>query len=212
MVADAVRRHLRLFEVATGIAFIIGPNIWRLPVAEANTSPATKVRLAASTIFIPHWAAGAKAAAGLALLSVVFVTEGVGRETAGVPILVFYVVAIVVALSLVFARVGVDRPELDVFQIKVSRPGGREHAFRAASIGALVVQFLLNITVFPTVKLLPPSVFYQPEVGPPPSVVLGGFVLTAVFVGAALWAWRGRMGWRAPAEQQREAEQDLEEA
>ena len=196
-----------LLEMATGVAFIFGPNIWRLPVAEAHTSDRTAVRLAASTVFIPHWAAAAKALAGAVMLAVAAQEAGIGPATAGVPLLVAFVVLGAIGLSLVAARVGVARPDLDVVEIVVKRPGHRDVALPGVSIGGIVVQLLLNIGAFPAVKALPPSVLYHPEVGPSTAVLAVGTTVTAVLLLAAYAAWHGRISWRAPREQQREAEQ-----
>lgn len=196
-----------LLEVGTGIAFIVGPNIWHLPIAQANTSERTDVRLAASTIFIPHWAASAKAAAGAGLLVAAALHEGIGPVSLGVLVLIVLVVACCVGLSLVIARLGVARPDLDVLHIIVKRPGRDDIALPGISIGASVVQMLINIGAYPAVKLLPPSSFYQPEIGPSPALLLWSLAATAVLVAAGYAAWRGRITWRAPHEQQREAEE-----
>ena len=74
-----------LLEVATGVAFVVGPNVWRLPVASAELEPRTRVRLALSTVLIPHWAVGVKSVAGLALLAWAAVQEGIGRGSMGRP-------------------------------------------------------------------------------------------------------------------------------
>lgn len=196
-----------LFELGTGIAFIIGPNIWHLPIAQASTSERTDVRLAASTIFIPHWAAGAKAGAGLLLLVAAAVHEGVGIATLGMLPVTAAIVAVCHALSLLVARIGVARPDLDVLFIVVKRPGHDDHALPGISIGASVVQMLINIGAYPAVKLLPPTALYQPEIGPSLAVLLWVTAVAAVFSVAAWLAWRGRISWRAPREQQREAEE-----
>jgi hypothetical protein len=193
-------------EVATGIAFIIGPNIWHLPVAQGNTSRKTQVQLAASTILLPHWAASAKAAAGLALLVTAAWHEGVGVATLGLPVFIVAICSAVIGLSLLVARLGVARPDLDVLNIVVKRPGRKDHELPGISLGASAVQLLANIGSFPAVKIFAPTVFFQPDIGPSPralalSVAVGTLVLLAGFV-----AWRGRMSARAPREQQREAE------
>ncbi len=64
-------------ETGLGLSFLISPNIWRLPVAEANTSRRTTVKLAASVILQPHWAALAKAIAGM--LMILYAVSGEGR-------------------------------------------------------------------------------------------------------------------------------------
>src|SRR5919197_5739849 len=53
-----------VLEAASGIANVISPNIWRLPVAEVKTSQRTGVELAASALLLPHWAALARFGAG----------------------------------------------------------------------------------------------------------------------------------------------------
>jgi hypothetical protein len=196
-----------LLEVATGLAFVIGPNIWRLPVAEANTSARTKVRLAASTIFIPHWAAGAKTLGGTAFMVSSMVSEGVAPGTAGIVPFIVIVIAAVIGWSLVFARIGVEHPAGDVFQVRVIRPGGREHDLPGVSVGGLFVQLLLNIGVFPAVKLLPPSILFRPQLVPSSGLLLASFVVATLSMLAGLWSWKGRISWRAPSEQQREAEE-----
>lgn len=42
-----------LLEAASGLANVISPNIWRLPVAELTTSGRTEVKLAASSLLLP---------------------------------------------------------------------------------------------------------------------------------------------------------------
>jgi hypothetical protein len=65
---------------------------------------------------------------------------------------------------------------------------------------------VLSIATLPVIKALPPSTLYQPEIGP-------SWEMLAIVVGASIaalagvvWAWQGRIDWRAPADQQREAE------
>ena len=195
-----------LLEVATGIAFIFGPNVWRLPVAEANTSNRTAIRFAASTMFIPHWAAGAKCFAGLAMLLFATVRAGIGPATVGLPILAGLIAVGVLALSAGVARLGVARPDLDVLHLVVKRPGRPDLALPGISLGALLIQLLINVGAFPAVKLLPPKVFYRPEIGPS-TALLGASAMTAIILLiVAAVVWHGRVCWRAPHEQQREAE------
>ena len=113
----------------------------------------------------------------------------------------------VLALSAAVARLGVARPDLDVFTIVIQRPGHPDRPLPGISIGGLVIQLAINIGAFPAVKLMPPSVLYRPEVGPSPAFLWGGLALAALLVLAAWAAWRGRIAWHAPREQQREAEE-----
>jgi hypothetical protein len=57
------------------------------------------------------------------------------------------------------------------------------------------------------VKLLPPSVLYQPELGPSLDALLLAFTLSAVLLALVCLLWAGRIEWIAPPEQQREAEE-----
>lgn len=187
-----------LLEVATGAAFIIGPNVWRLPVSAAELQPGTIPRFAASTILVPHWAGGVKSLAGAALAAWAAAHEGVSPATAGVVPVILFTCAVSVALSMLFARAGCARPDIDVFQVTVRRPGHPPLEFPGMSWGASFVQALLNILTFPSVKLLPPSVLYQPEMAPSPKLLAwyGGFAV--VLTVAAFAAWCGRLAWASP--------------
>src|SRR5438067_390774 len=70
-----------MVEAASGLAFIFSPNVWRLPVAEVSTSNRTAIRFAATTVFIPHWAAGAKCVAGLLMIAAAAQRAGIGPAT-----------------------------------------------------------------------------------------------------------------------------------
>ena len=196
-----------LLEIAFGLAFIVGPNVWRLPVAEANTSNRTAIRLAASTVFIPHWAAGAKVAAGLGMFAAALVNAGVGPATLGLPVLILAIAVSVTAISVMVARLGVARPDLDVVYLTIKRPRHEDYTLPGISIGGMLIQLVLNIGAFPAVKLLPPSVLYRPELGPSPAFLWGSVALAALSVLGAWVTWRGRIAWHALPEQQREAEE-----
>jgi hypothetical protein len=196
-----------LIESATGLAYVIGPNIWRLPVAEANTSDRTAVRVAASTILLPHWAALSKVFAGAAMLLYAADGEGVGLVTVGLLPVALALAVAVVALSLLAARLGATRPDIDVLFVTVRRPGHRARALPGISISGMVIQLIVNIGTFPAVKLLSPTVLYRPALGPSPGLLVTSMALATALTLAAAWAWRGRIAWHAPREQQREAEQ-----
>lgn len=196
-----------LIEVATGAAFVIGPNIWRLPVAEARLSDEPHdVHFAASVLFIPHWAGGAKAIAGAIFAVYAMVREGTGFATPGVLLIIVFVCLASVGLSMVFARLGVLRPDVDVYEIVVRRPGHEDFALPPVSLGAAVVQLLLNIGSFPAVKLLPPGVLYQPEMAPSLGLLTWSGLVAFGLLSLGFVAWWGRVGWQAPRPQQREAE------
>jgi hypothetical protein len=195
-----------VIETGIGLSFLISPNLWRLPVAEANTSPRSAVRLAPSIIFAPHWAALAKAFAGLLMILYAAFEEGIGLNTLGLPFAVLFIALAFVSLSLIVARLGVARPDLDVVFLTARRPGHEELALPGISIGGVILQVLSNFGIVPAVKLLTPSALYNPEFGQS----LGLLLVTAVCGLAPLmvaWlVWRDRLATKPPAEQRREAE------
>jgi hypothetical protein len=194
-----------VLELASGLANVISPNLWRLPVAELHLSGRGKVRLAASTILVPHWGGLARSAAGLVLVVGAATQEGVAPASlALVPVIAALALSILAA-SAILARAGVARPDLDVLQFTV-RWGQRERALAPISIGASALQFVLTIATIPIAKLLSPSILYQPELAPslPGTLALIGASVVLAGIGYAVWA--GRLALQAPAEQQREAE------
>jgi hypothetical protein len=195
-----------VLEAASGLANVISPNVWRLPVAELTTSERTDVKLAGSTLLLPHWGGLARSVAGLVCLAVAAWQDGLGPASAG---LVPFVVALawsILAVSALLARAGVARPDLDVFQLVV-RWRKREKELPPVSITAAALQFVLSIVTLPAVKLLPPSVLYQPEIGPSLDALLLAFAVSAALLLLVYWLWSGRIDWDAPREQQREAEE-----
>jgi hypothetical protein len=195
-----------VIEAASGLSNVLTPNVWRLPVAELETSERTDVRLAGSSLLLPHWGGFARFAAGIVCIAAAAWHEGVGPATLALVPLLLALAWTVLAVSALFARGGVARPDLDVVQLVV-RWGGRERELRPLSIGAAVLQFLLAIATIPAVKLLPPSVLYRPELGPSSGALLWSLAVSAVLVALVWLAWWSRIEWRAPREQQREAEE-----
>jgi hypothetical protein len=196
-----------LIELSMGLAYLFAPNVWRLPVAEANTKR-TDVRLAASTILIPHWIAAAKVIGGAIMLGY-GATEGIGPATLGLPFAVLFVAAGFLALSVAVSRLGVARPDLDVFFITVRRPGGRAYELPGFTVTGMSMQLLSNFGVFPAVEILKPGSLYRPEIGPSPEMLLVTGAAAVVLSVIAWFAWRGRITTRAPGEQEREVEKEL---
>jgi hypothetical protein len=193
-------------EAASGLANVISPNIWRLPIAELQTSKRTDIRLAASALLLPHWGGLARFAAGVVCMALAARQEGLGAASVGLVPLVLALAWVIIAISALLARGGVARPDLDVVQFVV-RWGRREKEMTPISMGAAVFQFLLGIVTIPVVKLLPPSVLYQPELGPSLEVLVIMFVVSAALLVLVYLLWFGRIDVDAPAEQQREAEE-----
>jgi hypothetical protein len=195
-----------VIEAASGLANVVSPNIWRLPIAELQTSRRTDVKLAASALLLPHWGGLARSAAGLVCLGLAAWQEGWGPASAGLVPLVLGLAWSTLAISAVLARGGVARPDLDVVQFVV-RLGKREQELPPISIGASVLQFLLSIATIPVVKLLAPSVLYQPEIGPSAGALLLTVGAAVALLVPVYFLWAGRIGLSAPREQQREAEE-----
>jgi hypothetical protein len=193
-----------LFEWATGLAIVLGPNAWQLPVRGAAEGGIPL--LEARSLFRPHWAPGVKAFSGFVLMCAAAAVEGVGVATLGIPLLALFILSAAMGLSLLFARFGAARPDLDVFGIVIRRPGHPDRELPGISVGALVVQLLLNIMTIPTVKGFSPSFLYQPELGPSLAALGWTGAIAATLTGLALLAWRGNLCWRAAALHERSAE------
>ncbi len=195
-----------MFEVATGVAFIFCPNAWRLSVMEAELNR-SEVDLTGSTIFIPHWAGGAKCVAGTAMVAYTLAVTGVVQESALLVPLTLLVATLTVSISVLVAAFGVGHPGLDVVYFRVARPGRREISLPGLSISAATLQIVLGAFTLPTIKLLTPGTFFRPAFAPTLPALLWTFAATGVVVILMFWAWRGRLRWRASAEQQELAEQ-----
>jgi hypothetical protein len=195
-----------VIETASGLANIISPNVWRLPVAELQTSRRTEVKLASSALLLPHWGGLARCVAGLVCLALAAWQAGLGPASALLAPLVLFLAWSIIAISAALARAGIARPDLDVLQLVV-RWGKREKELAPLSLGAATFQFLLMIATIPAVKLLPPAVLYQPEIGPSVEAFLFVVALSAALLVLVYVLWSGRIGLEAPPEQQREAEE-----
>jgi hypothetical protein len=195
-----------VLETASGLANVISPNIWRLPIAELQTSERTDVKLAASALMLPHWGGLARSAAGLVCMALAASQEGLGAASVALVPFVLALAWSILAISAVVARAGVAWPDIDVMQLVV-RWGRREKELAPISIGASVFQFVLSIATLPAVKLLPPSVLYQPEIGPSATALFVVVVASLALLAVVYLLWRRRIQLKASAEQQREAEE-----
>ncbi len=195
-----------VLEAASGIANVISPNIWRLPVAQLQTSERTRIELAGSALLIPHWAALARFAAGVILMAVAAWHEGLALASVALIPFILALAWLVLVISAAFARVALIRPEMDVVQVNV-RWGGRDREFPPGSLSASVLQFLLSILTIPAAKLLDPTVLYQPELAPSLEALLAVLIASAISGVLVYLLWSGRIAATAPAEQQREAEE-----
>jgi hypothetical protein len=195
-----------LLEAAAGLANVISPNLWRLPIAAIETSGGTQIELAGSALLLPHWAALARFAAGALLMGIAAWHEGLSPASAALIPLIAAIAWIILLMSAGFARLALLRPEKDVAQVTV-RWGGRAREFRPVSISAAVLQFLLSIVTIPAAKLLQPSVLYQPELASSFQTLVVVFATAAVLTVLVGFLWSGRFALTASSEQQREAEE-----
>src|SRR5512135_3237266 len=122
-----------VLEAGSGLANVLSPNLWRLPVAELNTSSRTEVGLAGSVVLIPHWGGLARSAAGAVCVALAGWHEGVGPATLAFLPLLAAIAWAVLALSAILARAGVARPDLDVVRFVVHWRR-REHEVTPISI------------------------------------------------------------------------------
>ncbi len=195
-----------ILEAASGIANVISPNIWRLPVAEVQTSQRTDIELAASALLLPHWAALARFSAGVVLVTVAAWHEGIAPASVALAPLVLAIAWLIVAISAALARLALLRPELDVAEVAI-RWGGKLRELPPLSLSASILQFVLSIATVPLAKLLSPSILYQPQLAPSAEAFLAVLAASVLLGGFLYWVWSGRIGVRASAEQQKEAEE-----
>jgi hypothetical protein len=195
-----------VIEAASGLANVLSPNIWRLPIAQLQTNERTEVSLAASTLLLPHWGGLARCLAGLICMAIAAWEVGLAPASAALVPFVLALAWSILALSAVFARAGVARPDVDVVQLVV-RWRRREKETAPVSIGAALLQFAISIATLPAVKLLPPSVLYQPELAPSADALLVALAVSALLLLLVYILWAGRIEVNAPPEQEHEAEE-----
>ena len=195
-----------VIEVASGLANVITPNIWRLPIAELETSRRTELKLTPSVVLLPHWGGLARWAAGVVCIGLAAWKTGLGPASVLLVPFVLLLAWSILAISAALARGGIARPDIDVVQLVVRWKSG-EHELTPVSLGAAVFQFLLAIVTIPAVKLFSPSVLYQPEIGPSAGALLGALAISVALLGLVYWLWSDRLEREAPRDQQREAEE-----
>ena len=196
-----------IVEAAAGASNIIAPNIWRLPLAEMETSRRTRIHLAASTMLIPHWGGAARSLAGLILIIVSGTREGWALESLLLLPLLVLLCVLFLAISAVIARWGIEYPATDTIQFVV-RWRSREHELNPLSLSASLQQFVLGVITLPAVKVLSPGAVFGPALRPSTEALMAVAAATLVFTTATALLWAGRLQWQAPPEQQREAEQN----
>jgi hypothetical protein len=197
-----------IIEASQGLASIVQPNIWHLPVVELEKSDRTRTKLAWSTIFLPHWGGAARAFAGTVIIVASAVHHGDVQATAVlIVLLVIVLAALWVNVTMLVARLGVAHAGTDVVQLLV-KWRGETHELKPLSIGASLLQFALGIMTLPIANTLSSNALYDPGIRLEPLVLIGTLIVTAAASALNLFLWRGRFAMRAPREQQVEVEQN----
>lgn len=158
-------------------------------------------------MLIPHWGGIARALAGLALMGGAAVAEGVGVVSVSLILLLLLLAVLFTELSALLARLGVVRPDIDVIQFMV-RWRKQEKELPPISLTASFLQFGFSIMTIPAVKVLSPDFLYDDLMRASGLGLLVLLIVTVLCGAAAFLVWTGRLGARAPREQQIEAERN----
>ena len=197
-----------VIEASVGLAAIIAPNVWRLPVAQLNTNESTDVELSASTTFIPHWSGVGRSIAGISMIVIAAAHEGVAVSSISLLPFLMAMAFSVFAVSAMFAYAGVTHTDFDVIQI-VFRHGSKESALPAFSLGASIMHLLINVLAMPIVILISPGILFKPEMSIGAIGLVAALLLSAALGLVGTYLWRKRISWKAPRAQQVEAEKAI---
>jgi len=197
-----------ILEASQGLASILQPNIWHLPVVELETSDRTRTKLAWSTIFLPHWGGAARAFGGTVIIVASAVHHGDVQPTAVLIVpLVIVLAALWVNATMLVARLGVAHAQTDVVQFVV-KWRGQTHELKPLSIRASLLQFCLGIMTLPIANSLSANALFDPGLRLDPLILAATLLVTLVTSVLTVVVWQGRFAMRAPREQQVEVEQN----
>ncbi len=193
-----------VIEAASGLANVVTPNLWAMPVVEQETSARTKSVLAFEMLTLAHWGGLARTIAGIVMIAAAGQHEGFAAASLLLLPMILAIAVLQIGVSTVMARAGVAWHRYDVLQITLN--WYKEIPVPPISLSASALQFVLSLVTLPAISILRPGVLYQPELAPALDglLLLTGFTLLTVVAGLA--AWYPRIAVRAPREQQREAE------
>lgn len=193
-----------VIEAGSGLANVVTPNLWAMPVLEQETSARTKTVLALETLGLAHWGGLARTLAGIVMIAVAGQHEGFAATSVLLLPMILVIALLQIGLSAVIARGGVALHRYDVLQVTLN--WYREIPVPPISLSASMLQFVLSLITLPAISILRPGVLYQPELAPASDavIILTGVTLLTVIAGLA--AWYPRIAVRAPREQQQEAE------
>lgn len=193
-----------IIEAGSGLANVVTPNLWAMPVVEQETSQRTKTVLALDTLLMPHWGGLARTGAGVVMIGAAGYEAGTGGATAWLLPMVLLVAMAQVGLSALIARGGVIGHAYDVVQVTLN--WYREIRVPPISLSASALQFCLSIITIPAIAVLRPGAMYQPEIGPSAGALTWLAVATLIFCLAGFASWYPRIARHAPREQREEAE------
>jgi hypothetical protein len=191
-------------EAGSGLANLVTPNLWAMPVIEQETSHRTRTVLALETLGLMHWGGLARTLAGTAMIGAAAFHEGIGPGTALVLPLCLLIGWLQVVLSALLARGGVAAHDYDVLQITLN--WHRQIDLPPISLSASALQFCLSLITLPAVSILAPAVLYRLELAPAPEALAWLTAACVLATAAAIAAWYPRIAVKAPREQQQEAE------
>jgi hypothetical protein len=193
-----------IVEAASGLANVVTPNLWAMPVLEQETSSRTRTVLALETLALAHWGGLARTLAGCVMIAAAANHAGISPQAALVVPLVLVIALLEIALSAVIARGGVAWHRYDV--LKVTLDWYDRIEVPPLSLSASMLQFILSLITIPAISILKPGVLYQPELAPAAEAFVWLAAATVVCTVLALAVWLPRVSVRAPREQQQEAE------
>jgi hypothetical protein len=177
-----------LLEAGWGLAALLAPNFWRLPVVVSPYRDEEPQEISRRTVLRPHWAALGKLAAGVFLIGYAAAREGVSPESLGIVPLVLAIAVWVLAVSALLARAGTARPDLDVVQIVFHR-AGKPYPLVPVSLGAAIFQAFLSLWTVLALAL-PAQSLFQPEFAPTGALLGASVAVALVFGAAAALAWK----------------------
>lgn len=193
-----------IVEAGSGLANVVTPNLWAMPVVEQETSHRTKSVLALDTLMMPHWGGLARTVAGVVMIGAAGYEAGIGVATPLLLPMILLVALVQVGLSALIARGGVTAHAYDVIQVTLN--WYREIKVPPISLSASALQFCLSIITIPAISVMRPGAIYQPEIGPASATLFWLAVGTLVFCLAGFASWYPRIARHAPREQREEAE------
>jgi hypothetical protein len=194
-----------LIETSTGIANLVAPNFWALPVSEFRSRSETVVVVALADLRVIHVDGVGRVLGGGLFLAWSAAAAGVRLESLLLLPLTTLLGLTIIALSGLVARWGIARPDIDVLQLKVYWRN-REKVLPPISLGTSYLQFFLTLVPLPIAAATGPRFLFHPEFYPSLELAALTLVVTLIVVALFLAAWSSRVAIRpvtAPARSER---------